>query len=48
VVKYIANNNSIIIGFLLGAHHGMKIEDVDYVTDKIKTMFEIIVIFQLI
>lgn len=23
-------------GFLLGAHHGMKLEDVDYVTDKIK------------
>ena len=26
-------------GFLLGAHHGMTIEDVDYVTDKIKEFF---------
>ena len=26
-------------GFLLGAHHGMTIEDVDYVTDKIKKFF---------
>jgi CDP-6-deoxy-D-xylo-4-hexulose-3-dehydrase len=26
-------------GFLLGAHHGMTIEDVDYVCDKIKTFF---------
>lgn len=26
-------------GFLLGAHHGMSIEDVDYVCDKIKTFF---------
>jgi CDP-6-deoxy-D-xylo-4-hexulose-3-dehydrase len=26
-------------GFLLGAHHGMAIEDVDYVTDKIKEFF---------
>jgi CDP-6-deoxy-D-xylo-4-hexulose-3-dehydrase len=25
--------------FLLGAHHGMTIEDVDYVTDKIKEFF---------
>jgi CDP-4-dehydro-6-deoxyglucose reductase, E1 len=25
--------------FLLGAHHGMSIEDVDYVTDKIKEFF---------
>jgi hypothetical protein len=24
-------------GFLLGAHHGMTIEDVDYVCGKIKT-----------
>jgi CDP-6-deoxy-D-xylo-4-hexulose-3-dehydrase len=23
-------------GFLLGAHHGMQVEDVDYVCDKIK------------
>ena len=27
-------------GFLLGAHHGMTIEDVDYVCDKIKEFFE--------
>ena len=26
-------------GFLLGAHHGMTVEDVDYVTDKIKEYF---------
>ena len=26
-------------GFLLGAHHGMTIEDVDYVCDKIKEFF---------
>jgi CDP-6-deoxy-D-xylo-4-hexulose-3-dehydrase len=26
-------------GFLLGAHHGMSIDDVDYVTDKIKEFF---------
>jgi CDP-4-dehydro-6-deoxyglucose reductase, E1 len=26
-------------GFLLGAHHGMNIEDVDYVCDKIKEFF---------
>jgi CDP-6-deoxy-D-xylo-4-hexulose-3-dehydrase len=26
-------------GFLLGAHHGMTIEDVDYVCDKIKEYF---------
>ena len=26
-------------GFLLGAHHGMSIEDVDYVCDKIKEFF---------
>ncbi len=26
-------------GFLLGAHHGMRIEDVDYVCDKIKEFF---------
>jgi len=26
-------------GFLLGAHHGMNLEDVDYVCDKIKTFF---------
>jgi hypothetical protein len=23
-------------GFLLGAHHGMKVDDVDYVCDKMK------------
>jgi CDP-6-deoxy-D-xylo-4-hexulose-3-dehydrase len=28
-------------GFLLGAHHGMTIEDVDYVCDKIKEFFSI-------
>ena len=27
-------------GFLLGAHHGMTIEDVDYVCDKIKKFFK--------
>jgi CDP-6-deoxy-D-xylo-4-hexulose-3-dehydrase len=27
-------------GFLLGAHHGMTVEDVDYVCDKIKEFFE--------
>ena len=27
-------------GFLLGAHHGMTIEDVDYVCDKIKEFFQ--------
>jgi CDP-6-deoxy-D-xylo-4-hexulose-3-dehydrase len=34
-------NSDIIMknGFLLGAHHGMTIEDVDYVTDKIKEFF---------
>jgi CDP-6-deoxy-D-xylo-4-hexulose-3-dehydrase len=26
-------------GFLLGAHHGMSIDDVDYITDKIKEFF---------
>jgi dTDP-4-amino-4,6-dideoxygalactose transaminase len=26
-------------GFLLGAHHGMTLEDVDYVCDKIKEYF---------
>ena len=26
-------------GFLLGAHHGMCVEDVDYVCDKIKEYF---------
>ena len=35
------NNADIIMknGFLLGAHHGMTIEDVDYVCDKIKEFF---------
>ena len=28
-------------GFLLGAHHGMSIEDVDYVCDKIKEYFNL-------
>jgi CDP-6-deoxy-D-xylo-4-hexulose-3-dehydrase len=34
-------NSDIIMknGFLLGAHHGMTIEDVDYVCDKIKNFF---------
>ena len=27
-------------GFLLGAHHGMTIEDVDYVCDQIKEFFK--------
>ena len=27
-------------GFLLGAHHGMDLEDVDYVCDKIKQFFK--------
>eukprot|EP01050_Picozoa_sp_SAG11_P059544 SAG11_NODE_38645_length_251_cov_1.013158_2_plen_35_part_01 len=26
-------------GFLLGAHHGMNTDDVDYVCDKIKEFF---------
>ena len=26
-------------GFLLGAHHGMDLDDVDYVCDKIKEFF---------
>lgn len=36
-------NSDIIMknGFLLGAHHGMTIEDVDYVCDKIKEFFEL-------
>jgi len=35
-------NSDIIMknGFLLGAHHGMTIDDVDYVCDKIKEFFE--------
>ena len=35
-------NSDIIMknGFLLGAHHGMTTEDVDYVCDKIKEFFE--------
>lgn len=35
-------NSDIIMknGFLLGAHHGMTIEDVDYVCDKIKEFFK--------
>jgi len=35
-------NSDIIMknGFLLGAHHGMSIEDVDYVCDKIKKYFK--------
>lgn len=35
-------NSDIIMknGFLLGAHHGMTIEDVDYVCDKIKEFFQ--------
>ena len=35
------DNSDIIMknGFLLGAHHGMNIEDVDYVCDKIKEFF---------
>jgi CDP-6-deoxy-D-xylo-4-hexulose-3-dehydrase len=34
-------NSDIIMknGFLLGAHHGMSISDVDYVCDKIKEFF---------
>ena len=27
-------------GFLLGAHHGMDLDDVDYVCDKIKEFFK--------
>jgi CDP-6-deoxy-D-xylo-4-hexulose-3-dehydrase len=35
-----ANSDRIMAeGFLLGAHHGMSVEDVDYVTDKIKEYF---------
>ena len=35
-------NSDIIMknGFLLGAHHGMSIDDVDYVCDKIKEYFK--------
>jgi CDP-6-deoxy-D-xylo-4-hexulose-3-dehydrase len=35
------NNSDTIMknGFLLGAHHGMTVEDVDYVCDKIKEFF---------
>ena len=35
-------NSDIIMknGFLLGAHHGMTIKDVDYVCDKIKKFFK--------
>jgi CDP-6-deoxy-D-xylo-4-hexulose-3-dehydrase len=35
------NNSDTIMknGFLLGAHHGMTIEDVDYVCNKIKEFF---------
>tara|TARA_Y100000356_G_C11259358_1_gene292357 strand:- start:3593 stop:3997 length:405 start_codon:yes stop_codon:yes gene_type:complete len=35
-------NSDIIMknGFLLGAHHGMNIEDVDYVCNKIKEYFK--------
>lgn len=35
-------NSDIIMknGFLLGAHHGMTVEDVDYVCDKIKEFFK--------
>jgi len=29
-------------GFLLGAHHGMTIEDVDYVCERIKYYFSLI------
>ena len=34
-------NSDIIMknGFLLGAHHGMTVEDVDYVCDKVKEFF---------
>jgi len=35
-----ANSDTIMEnGFLLGAHHGMSVEDVDYVCDKIKEFF---------
>ena len=36
-------NSDIIMknGFLLGAHHGMDLNDVDYVCDKIKEFFTI-------
>ena len=27
-------------GFLLGAHHGMTLDDVDYVCDKIKEFYD--------
>jgi len=41
--KYLQDfeNSDIIMknGFLLGAHHGMSVEDVDYVCDKIKEFF---------
>ena len=42
--QYLENfeNSDIIManGFLLGAHHGMTLEDVDYVCDKIKEFFK--------
>ncbi len=39
------SNSDIIMknGILLGCHHGMSIEDVDYVCDKIKEFFRIYV-----
>lgn len=39
--KVFKNSDTIMNnGFLLGAHHGMTINDVDYVTDKIKEFFK--------
>jgi CDP-6-deoxy-D-xylo-4-hexulose-3-dehydrase len=36
-------NSDIIMGnaFLLGSHHGLNIDDIDYVCDKIKEFFEL-------
>lgn len=40
-LKEFTNSDTIMKnGFLLGAHHGMTVEDVDYVCDKIKEFFQ--------
>ena len=39
-LEVFANSDRIMAeGFLLGAHHGMVVEDCDYVCDKIKEFF---------
>ena len=37
--SFVNSDNIMKNGFLLGAHHGMTLEDVDYVCDKIKQFF---------